>query len=287
MLLLFRAALLILMLFLATAATYVPFTTKYILGEDSLLIKAPFSENNIRYATILSVKEERISRLRTVSFSFEFSLSRDQIHIEYRKNQTVMIASIVPLRRQEFIEKLRSKIPDPDVFIDTSQYMPAQGDDVYRSKISISYYLAVVFMAAVASFCLYIAIYYWRDIIASLLFIICVILTLLIVLAIYWTYRRTSYTFKENSLLIEAAVMLKENIGYSSIIMVKETRYAASACDASMSTDQIEIKYDKRPGKRPEADKISISPVKKEEFLAKLVSKLPNPNVHVKSNEKG
>jgi hypothetical protein len=85
---------------------------------------------------------------------------------------------------------------------------------------------------------------------------------------------------------VESAVMLKENIEYSAITLIKETKYATITYSASVSMDQIEIRYIKRPGTRDKDETVFVSPSKKEEFLAKLLSKLPDPGVYVEKKQK-
>jgi membrane protein YdbS with pleckstrin-like domain len=73
-----------------------------------------------------------------------------------------------------------------------------------------------------------------------------------------WIWFGTYYVFDEESLTIRCGP-IKENIPYSRIISVKETRNPLSS--AALSIDRIEIRY---------GSVVLVSPLQKEEFLAEL-----------------
>jgi len=118
-----------------------------------------------------------------------------------------------------------------------------------------------------------------------------IIILSVLTIVFYNIWMKIMYTLKDNGLLIESPVMPKE-IEYTSIVLVEERtlwmtdplykgkRWNASECmqfAPAFFYDGIMITYGAD-------EKIFISPVRKQEFLSKLETRLPSTSVCVRKN---
>jgi hypothetical protein len=79
--------------------------TRYIFKESGLIIKTMFSEREIRYLLINEINDRSgIGAIHQTGFIY----STDVVHMQYAKNGHIWMA---PVRKQEFLLKLRSRCP--------------------------------------------------------------------------------------------------------------------------------------------------------------------------------
>ena len=81
------------------------FKTKYIFEEDGLLIKTLFTKKKINYSSIEEIKD--LKSFFTVH-SMLVLFSSDLVYIQYDRRGEIWIT---PVRKQEFLSKLRSRCP--------------------------------------------------------------------------------------------------------------------------------------------------------------------------------
>ena len=150
-----------------------------------------------------------------------------------------------------------------------------QEEEVYRSRVSVSYYFAMVFLVFLGA----VAIYLYFDLSdysgAVVLLPLAAMCFLIVLLIIWFAFFMLKYVLKENSLLIRG-YLAKTEIAYSSVREIRETSslYAFYMGFTTLSLDQIYIGYDVKGGiklgKNAYVGRIIISPVRKEEFMTKL-----------------
>lgn len=148
-----------------------------------------------------------------------------------------------------------------------------QNGDVYRSKVGAFYIIMILVLIAIGAYLTYFA--YSKGDMSSAA--ISAALTASAPLFLAYIHRRTRYIFREHSLQIRTW-MARYDIEYSYITHVEEMSgpFTVHTMPVVFSSDLIMIRYDKR-------GMVHISPARKEEFLAKLISKLP-PSACVKQD---
>jgi len=171
-----------------------------------------------------------------------------------------------------------------------------QEGELFKAKMGISVYI-IFALWIIIGIILLAYLLYWVD--AStysseasdftfLLILIFLTMVLAPIVALLYMANAVKIIIKEDSLYVKGLMGVKYDIPYSSIRGVREVKDAVefyySMTASSMYS--IEIRYGQKGNKITTEEKVNIAPARKEEFLAKLESKLPNPGVYTKSNNR-
>jgi len=155
-------------------------------------------------------------------------------------------------------------VPAMVIYVSRNGYTYMQ-DELYRSKVSVAYYLMTILLIGLGGLMLH----YFS-------FIYGTVFSFLIAILIIWTVRvKTRYVLKENSLYVEG-LFTRLDIPYLSITEIKDgSGFGSSFLSmTAVSMDRIKISFKGtvtiQGVKMTSTDNFFISPVRKEEFLTEL-----------------
>ena len=250
---------------------------RYVFTESGLRIEEIWSKWEIPYPSIRGA-ENTTDMFGTVSVIIAYTIS---------PNKTER-AFINPSRRDEFIALLSERSPD----LRTEINKLAVGDhnvaecDIYRTKISRVYRYGIAFGPCAALLFLLGAFVLRSDHYISEMFIalsaVIFFFVLIFIAVVILSRRNIRYMFTEDGLLIEPLLRsVRKMIRYEAIVTVTEARdlFIGLNNGYGASADLIEIVYESGEAT------VWISPEKKEEFLTKLSSRLPDPGIVVRYDD--
>ena len=249
---------------------------KYTFTESGLRVDGAWNKEEIPYSSIKSA-ENTTDMSGTVSVIITYGTSL------YKTEREL----IDPARKEEFVAQLAKRLPGLREEINKLVIgdCPVAERDIYKTKIGRAYRYSLTVCLYGALLTLFGALLFRNDNISFVLvalFVFFFVIALL-PLAFVLSRRKIRYMFTESGLLIETMFRsARMMLYYEAITSVTEMRSFSIFMDNvyGASADLIEIAYG-----HGEAS-VHISPKKKEEFLTKLSSMLPDPKIIVRGGGK-
>jgi len=148
--------------------------------------------------------------------------------------------------------------------------------DVYKTRISILFYLLTAIFIGVSVYGVYCAIVFQNN-----GYLIALATPFPVIILTVYCYLRIKYTFKEHFLLIEGVSKKRYEVRYSSISQIERSLsiQAFNTSNTALTFSQIMIRCGG-------GQTFYVSPVRKQEFIKKLEAKVLALQVNVENEEK-
>jgi hypothetical protein len=265
---------------LVIAVSYSSRRTRYKLTNDGIIVKMVWERQEIKYNSIVSVEEYHMEGWLLSMFQMSYPLSADPIDIKYTKKRKTLSVQVTPVRREEFLEKLKTKLPESVEIVRKGDEITSDYDVYRSSRTRGPVYLLFIEIALLAIFIII------DNLVWIIVMVVLVVIGALMILYVRYAVSVIKYVFREDGLRVEAS-WIREDIRYDKITRVSDESSIAALMflPAAGSMDQIKISYTADLGRREGTVHMFISPVKKEEFLEKLESRLAGPGMIVRNKK--